>query len=40
MEFGNVKPLIIKEEKHPKVEGGRLKEKSFEKWVIEHPNGE
>jgi hypothetical protein len=36
--FGNVKPLIIKEGKHLKVEGERLKEKSFE--IIKNPNGE
>lgn len=27
--FSNVKPLIIKKRKHPKVEGERLKEKSL-----------
>jgi len=36
--FGNVKPLTVKEGKHLKVEGERLKEKSFE--IIEDPNGE
>jgi len=36
--FGNVKPLIIKEGKHLKVEGERLKEKSIE--IVENPNGE
>jgi hypothetical protein len=40
MGFGIIKLLIVKEGKRTKAKGERLRDKFFEQWVIEYPNGQ